>query len=255
MSLLLLCILLVIPAFFNAGQFAILRLRSTKVQKLLEEGRSGSNSIIRLQKRLRRTLLIAELGITISLISIGWICKSFASKWLVNNNSINFLRYVPLPKYVLAEDEFSASIYNFAGYKNIKLMDIVPRFEKLKAIKLNPNKCYILIAPGLRDDEIVLNTLRSEFCSRPNIKYICKLHPHSKMEESDFRDIDNLSFSKKNITKLLPKASALYVTYSSVGFDAYNLGIPIKIIDIPGIISTSNIIDLLNTKVISKESI
>jgi len=90
MSLLLLCILLVIPAFFNAGQFAILRLRSTKVQRLIEDGLPGSNSIIRLQKRLRRTLLIAELGITISLISIGWICKNFTSKWWGNNASINY---------------------------------------------------------------------------------------------------------------------------------------------------------------------
>ncbi len=90
MSLLLLCILLVIPAFFNAGQFAILRLRSTKVQRLVEEGLSGSNSIIRLQKRLRRTLLIAELGITISLISIGWICKDFSNQWWSGNDSINY---------------------------------------------------------------------------------------------------------------------------------------------------------------------
>ncbi len=89
MSLLLLCILLVIPAFFNAGQFAILRLRSTKVQRLVEEGLSGSNSIIRLQKRLRRTLLIAELGITLSLISIGWIGKGLANRWWVNNVPIN----------------------------------------------------------------------------------------------------------------------------------------------------------------------
>jgi len=91
MSLLLLCILLVIPAFFNAGQFAILRLRATKVQRLVEDGLPGSNSIIRLQKRLRRTLLIAELGITISLISIGWICKNFAIQWWGNNASINYL--------------------------------------------------------------------------------------------------------------------------------------------------------------------
>ena len=80
--------MLVIPAFFNAGQIAILRLRSTKAQRLAEEGLSGSNSIIRLQKRLRRTLLIAELGITLSLISIGWICKSLSTRWWISNTSI-----------------------------------------------------------------------------------------------------------------------------------------------------------------------
>jgi len=96
LSLLLLFILLVIPAFFNAGQFAILRLRSTKVQRLVEEGLSGSNSIIRLQKRLRQTLLIAELGITISLISIGWVGHNFASKWWGGKDSINYFLYLGL---------------------------------------------------------------------------------------------------------------------------------------------------------------
>jgi len=89
MSFLILCILFFIPAFFNAGQIAILRLRSTKAQKLVEEGLAGSNSIIRLQKRLKRTLLISELGITLSLIAIGWFCKGLTNEWWKNNDSIS----------------------------------------------------------------------------------------------------------------------------------------------------------------------
>ncbi len=81
MNLLLLCILLVLPAFFNAAEVAILRLRPTKAQRLAEEGLSGSNSILRLQKKLRRTLSISQLGITLSLTSLGWICKGLASYW------------------------------------------------------------------------------------------------------------------------------------------------------------------------------
>ncbi len=81
MNLLLLCILLVLPAFFNAAEVAILRLRPTKAQRLAEEGLSGSNSILRLQKKLRRTLSISQLGITLSLISLGWVCKGLTSYW------------------------------------------------------------------------------------------------------------------------------------------------------------------------------
>ncbi len=81
MNLLLLCILLVLPAFFNAAEVAILRIRPTKAQRLVDEGLSGSNSILRLQKKLRRTLSISQLGITLSLTSLGWVCKDLASYW------------------------------------------------------------------------------------------------------------------------------------------------------------------------------
>ena len=81
MNLLLLCILLVLPAFLNAAEVAILRLRPTKAQRLAEEGLSGSNSILRLQKKLRRTLSISQLGITLSFTSLGWVCKGLTSYW------------------------------------------------------------------------------------------------------------------------------------------------------------------------------
>ena len=81
MRFFLLIILLALPAFFNAGEVAVIRVRPSKAQRLVEEGQNGSKSILRLQRRLRRALVVSQLGISLSLISIGWICNSLAAQW------------------------------------------------------------------------------------------------------------------------------------------------------------------------------
>ncbi len=81
MRFILLGILLALPAFFNAAEVALLRLRPSRAQSLFEEGKPGSRTILRLQKRLRRALLVAQLGITLSLISLGWVSKTWATQF------------------------------------------------------------------------------------------------------------------------------------------------------------------------------
>ncbi|MED5320602.1 MAG: CNNM domain-containing protein, partial [Cyanobacteriota bacterium] len=54
MRLLLLAVLLVLPAFFAAAEVALLRLRPSRVEVLVEEQQAGARSIQRLQRRLRR---------------------------------------------------------------------------------------------------------------------------------------------------------------------------------------------------------
>ncbi len=81
MRLLFLGILLLLPAFFSASEVALLRLRPSRVQRLVEEKKSGATTIHRLQRRLRRALMTSQLGGTISLITLGWIGKGLANRW------------------------------------------------------------------------------------------------------------------------------------------------------------------------------
>ncbi len=87
MRLLLLAILLSLPAFFAAGELAILRLRPSRVERLIEEKQPGAHSIHRLQKRLRRTLMAAQLGITIALVALGWLANELANLWFFSTES------------------------------------------------------------------------------------------------------------------------------------------------------------------------
>ncbi len=72
MRLLLLALLLVLPAFFAAAEIALLRLRPSRVEVLVEERQSGALPLQRLQRRLRRALTLSQLGSSLPLIALGW---------------------------------------------------------------------------------------------------------------------------------------------------------------------------------------
>ncbi len=72
MKFLLLGILIAFAAFFAAGELAILKIRPSRVERLLEDKQTGAQSIQKLQKKLKRVLIITQLGVTVALISIGW---------------------------------------------------------------------------------------------------------------------------------------------------------------------------------------
>ena len=53
MRFLALAVLLALMAFFAAGEFALIRLRPSRVQQLLDDGEPGARAVARLQQRLR----------------------------------------------------------------------------------------------------------------------------------------------------------------------------------------------------------
>ncbi len=86
MRLIILGMLLILPAFFAAGEVALLRLRPSRVQHLVEEGKSGAQAIHRLQRRLRSSLIVSQLGGTISLVALGWIGRGISNTWWQKNS-------------------------------------------------------------------------------------------------------------------------------------------------------------------------
>ena len=80
MRLFLLGVLLVLPAFFAAAEVSLLRLRPSRVEVLVEEEHNGATSIQRLQRRLRRALLVSQLGATLALVALGWAGRGLGGR-------------------------------------------------------------------------------------------------------------------------------------------------------------------------------
>ncbi len=80
MRFLALAVLLALMAFFAAGEFALIRLRPSRVQQLLESGEPGARSIARLQQRLRRVLVATQLGAVLALLAVGWTGRGLAGE-------------------------------------------------------------------------------------------------------------------------------------------------------------------------------
>lgn len=80
MRLFLLAVLLVLPAFFAAAAVSLLRLRPSRVELLVEEGHAGAQAIQRLQRRLRRALMVSQLGATLALVALGWAGRGLGGR-------------------------------------------------------------------------------------------------------------------------------------------------------------------------------
>jgi len=78
--------LLAFPAFFAASELSVLLIRPSKVLRLIEEKKEGANSILKIQKRFRSSLISSQFGVTISLIAIGWLGNGLARDFWQDNS-------------------------------------------------------------------------------------------------------------------------------------------------------------------------
>ncbi|WP_449620473.1 hemolysin family protein [Robertmurraya sp. Marseille-Q9965] len=81
-NLVLLAILIALTAFFVASEFAIIRIRSSRVDQLIEEGSRGAIAAKRIITHLDEYLSACQLGITVTALGIGWLGEPTIAKML-----------------------------------------------------------------------------------------------------------------------------------------------------------------------------
>jgi len=155
------------------------------------------------------------------------------------------IKTFPVPDEILSEDVFSKYIYTKAGYKNVEIMKKIYRLSYLNKVnrtKYNPDS--VLIAPGLHDGKFLLNNLHALILKDKDTKYILKPHPRANNGYIDsFLHINNLTITNDKVLPLLSMVGKVYATYSSVAIEAHLLGIDIEIVEMPGKINESPLID------------
>lgn len=65
-------VLVLLNGFFVASEFAFVKIRSTSVETLVEEGRPGADSLAVAVDSLDDYLAVTQLGITVSSLGLGW---------------------------------------------------------------------------------------------------------------------------------------------------------------------------------------
>jgi CBS domain containing-hemolysin-like protein len=72
-NLILLALLIAFTAFFVATEFAIVKVRTSKIDQLIAEGKKGAVSAKRVVSHLDEYLSACQLGITVTALGIGWL--------------------------------------------------------------------------------------------------------------------------------------------------------------------------------------
>jgi CBS domain containing-hemolysin-like protein len=74
--------LILANAYFVAAEFALVSIRDTRVEQLLEAGVPGARAVRRLQRNLDDLLPAVQLGVTLCSLALGWLGEPLAAQIL-----------------------------------------------------------------------------------------------------------------------------------------------------------------------------
>src|ERR1700751_6417861 len=69
----LILLLVAANAFFAAAEFALVSVRDTRIQQLIEARRIGARTVQRLHQNLDEVVNGVQLGITLTSLTLGWV--------------------------------------------------------------------------------------------------------------------------------------------------------------------------------------
>lgn len=81
-NLVLVAVLIVLTAFFVATEFAIIKIRPSRVDQLVLEGRKNAHNVRKVTSNLDGYLSACQLGITITALGLGWLGEPTVEKIL-----------------------------------------------------------------------------------------------------------------------------------------------------------------------------
>ena len=92
LRVLLVVFLVAANAFFAAAEFALVTVRDTRIQQLIEARRIGARILLRLHRNLDEVVNGVQLGVTVVSLTLGWIGEPMVAHFV---ESLHFLQRMP----------------------------------------------------------------------------------------------------------------------------------------------------------------
>ncbi|WP_043933183.1 hemolysin family protein [Bacillus sp. EB01] len=133
LNLVLIAILIALTAFFVASEFAIIRVRSSRIDQLIEEGSSSAKAAKRVITNLDEYLSACQLGITVTALGLGWIAEPTMEKLL--EPVLHWLNVAPTVSKVLT----FAVAFGLITFLHVVIGELAPKtlaIQKAETITL-----------------------------------------------------------------------------------------------------------------------
>src|ERR1700733_13021088 len=110
-------------AFFAAAEFALVSLRDTRIQQLIEGRRIGARTVQKLRRNLDEVVNGVQLGITIVSLTLGWIGEPIVARIV---EGVRFIHEVP-HALVYAHSIAIAIAFTLITCMHVILGELVPK--------------------------------------------------------------------------------------------------------------------------------
>ncbi len=108
-------------AFFVAAEFAMVSVRDTRIQQLIEQRRIGARTVRRIQQRLDEFLPAVQFGVTLASLGLGWVGEGTLAAILVP-----WMGNIPYAR-IYAHGLSAAFAFLIITYSLIILGELVPK--------------------------------------------------------------------------------------------------------------------------------
>ncbi|MFD0716448.1 hemolysin family protein [Paenibacillus sp. GCM10027626] len=116
LNLLLVIVLVFLNGFFVAAEFALVKVRQSKLTQLVNEGNKRARYALQVNKRLDAYLSATQLGITLASLGLGWVGEPAISGYIVEPL---------LHRFGLTDPTLISSISLVVGFITITFLHIV----------------------------------------------------------------------------------------------------------------------------------
>lgn len=173
-------ILLIITAFFVATEFSIVKLRSSRVDQLVMEGRKNALAVSKVVSNLDGYLSACQLGITITALGLGWLGEPTVERVLHP-----LLEPLQLPGEALSIISFIIA-FLFITFLHVVLGELAPKtvaISKAEQIALSFSPYIIFFYKVMYPFIWILNGSANRFVGLFGIKPATEHEdPHSEEE-------------------------------------------------------------------------
>jgi CBS domain containing-hemolysin-like protein len=123
LRVLLVLFLVAANAFFAAAEFALVTVRDTRIQQLIEARRIGARILLRLHRSLDEVVNGVQLGVTVVSLTLGWIGEPMVAHFV---ESLRFLQRVP-HLVIYAHTSAIVIAFGLITFMHVILGELVPK--------------------------------------------------------------------------------------------------------------------------------
>jgi len=123
LRVLLVLFLVAANAFFAAAEFALVTVRDTRIQQLIEARRIGARILLRLHRNLDEVVNGVQLGVTVVSLTLGWIGEPMVAHFV---EGLPFLEKVP-HAFIYAHGIAIAIAFGLITCLHMILGELVPK--------------------------------------------------------------------------------------------------------------------------------
>ena len=121
LRILLILLLVAANAFFAAAEFALVSVRDTRIQQLIEAGRIGARTVQRLHQNLDEVVNGVQLGITLTSLTLGWVGEPTLAH--ITEAMLGRVPHAPIYSHTIA----IVLTFTLITYLHVILGELVPK--------------------------------------------------------------------------------------------------------------------------------